>query len=79
MDIQANLSTDNLFQWSSAVNYARIVLQQQIAKSKKLDLSCNYDERTLETLTDLAVFLQTTWDGHIADLESKIKENLNNV
>ena len=79
MDIQTNLPTDRLFRWSYAVNYARIVLQQQIAKSKKLDLSCGYDERTLETLTDLAVFLQTSWDEHIAQLETMIEEAKGNV
>jgi hypothetical protein len=79
MDIQANLPSDNIFRWTSAVNYSRIVLQQQIAKCKKLNLSCNYDKQTVETLTELEIFLHAAWDGHIAQLETMIKEAKDNV
>lgn len=74
MDIQTNLPTENLFKWISSVNYARIVIQQQISKSKKLNLSCNYDKLTVETLTDLEIFLQTAWNDHVSSLEQIIKE-----
>lgn len=69
MDIPANLPSDKIFTWCSALAYARIVLQHRVARDVDMGLSTKYEEISALRLEEMEDFLTVTWDNHVTALE----------
>jgi hypothetical protein len=74
MDIPTNLPTDKIFQWCSALAYARIVLQHRVARDVDMGLSAKYEESCALRLEEMEDFLTVTWDNHVTALELRCAE-----
>lgn len=69
MVIHTQIPHENLSVWYFAVRWSRTNLEATIEKAEALGLSSKYDRMQQERLQELELYLQTTWDTWMDDME----------
>ena len=69
MATHTQIPLENLSVWYFAVRWSRTNLEATIEKAEALGLSSKYDRMQQERLQELELYLQTTWDTWMDDME----------